>query len=201
MVSKTYQAKIPGSIMLFGEHAVLYGSYAIATTVNQFITVTLTPRSDSTIVINSELGKLELQISNIEIKSPFQFVLAAIENYGKKLSSGFDLNIESDFSDKLGLGSSAAVTVATISVIEEWLHKKPVSLKLFKLAKQVVQKVQGVGSGTDIAASVYGGTVAYKMKPLFIEKLTHNLSVKIIYSGSKTPTVEVVKFVSVQEDK
>lgn len=202
MVSKTYQAEIPGSIMLCGEHAVLRGSLAIASAVDKHITVTLTPRADKTIKINSYLlGDHELQISDIAIKEPFQFVLTAIASYSNKLSCGFDLEIASEFSDQLGLGSSAAVTVATISVIEQWLHKQPEQMQLFKLAKKVVQKAQGIGSGTDIVASVFGGTVAYKMKPLYIEKLAHNPPLIIVYSGSKTPTVEVIKVVTALEKK
>jgi mevalonate kinase len=107
--------------MLFGEHAVLNGSMAIACALDKYITVTLTPRTDNKIVINSELlGKYETAIKEIKIEHPFQFVLSAITLYINKIKMGFDLSINADFSDKEGLGSSAAVTVATISVLEKY---------------------------------------------------------------------------------
>ena len=45
----SYSARVPGSLMLFGEHAVLYNKRAIVTAVNHYIKVTLTPRFDRNI--------------------------------------------------------------------------------------------------------------------------------------------------------
>ena len=47
-------ASAPGSIMITGEHAVVYGHKAIVAAVEQRISVTLTPRQDDQVRITSE---------------------------------------------------------------------------------------------------------------------------------------------------
>lgn len=202
------QAKIPGSLMLFGEHAVLHGGLAIVCAVERFITVTLTARSDKQVYIRAEnFGNLKFTLSsnlkiNKETNKSFKFVLAAIDLKRKSIATGFDLEIVSDFSPQLGLGSSAAVTVATLAVLEEWLKgKKPKRLKLFLEARKIIKSVQGVGSGADVAASVYGGAVAYRMQPLLIRKLKFIPELAVIYSGSKMTTTEVLTRVNVSQTK
>ncbi len=62
---------------------------------------------------------------------------------------------------KYGLGSSAAVTVATVKALCEF-YQLPVNQNMiFKLAAIAHFEVQGNGSLGDIAASVYGGWIAY----------------------------------------
>jgi mevalonate kinase len=205
----TLQAKIPGSLMLMGEHAVLHGGLAIACAVDRFIKVTLTPRSDNQINIASQkFGNLSFFLSfpdnkiSKDDKNKFKFVLAAIASKQSKISSGFDLKIEADFSPQLGLGSSAAVTVATLIVLEQWISGiKPQQLKLVKDARKIIQKVQGTGSGADVAASVYGGVVSYKMQPLKITKLKNKPPLTVIYSGSKVPTPKVIAIVKTSQQK
>ncbi len=194
MAQKSYKASAPGSLMLFGEHAVLYGSMAIVQAIDKHITVTLTPRDDDMIKITSALGKYHGSIKSIKIQPPWEFVLTALDLYKKQ--KGCDIDINSDFSATQGFGSSAAVNVATITVLEQWLRHETSPMRIFKQAKKVMLKVQGVGSGADIAASVFNGTITYKVKPLHIEKLKHELPLTVQYCGYKTPTVTVIKQVA-----
>jgi len=185
---KQFSAWAPGSLFLMGEHAVLRGRMAIVCAVDEKITATLTPRGDETINISSELGEYQTQISDVKLEKPFTFVLAAIDFFKNNFVSGFDLKIESDFSHELGLGSSAAVTVATLRVLSEWLG---VEIDLLSVGISVIRKVQGVGSGADVAASVYGGVIAFQDGK--VEELNNYPPFVHIYSGSKTPTVDVIK--------
>lgn len=193
MASKSYKASAPGSLMLFGEHAVLHGSQAIVYAIDKHITVTLLSRSDRIIHIKAaKFGEHKFKISNFAVKPPFQFVLTAIAKYLPNLPSGFDLLIKSEFAENIGLGSSAAVTVATLKVLQEWLKLVSKPMQLVKEAREIVQKVQGVGSGADVAASVFGGVIVYKMNPLKIKRLTNKPPLTVVYSGKKTPTAEVI---------
>lgn len=195
MVRESYKASVPGSLMLFGEHAVLCGSHAVVCGINRYITVNLIPRDDQIINISSSLfGECEQKINNFNIVAPFQYVLAAIETYLKQLKYGFDLLIESEIPPQVGLGSSAAVTVATLSVLEQWLcPRQPNSRSLFNNAKQVVQKVQGIGSAADVAASTFGGIIAYRIDPLTIKQLVNTPPLVVVYSGNKVSTKDVVQ--------
>lgn len=203
MVRESYKASVPGSLMLFGEHAVLCGSHAVVCGINRYITVNLIPRDDQIINISSSLfGKCQQKINNINIVAPFQYVLAAIETYLEQLKYGFDLLIESEIPPQVGLGSSAAVTVATLSVLEQWLcSQQPNSRSLFNNAKQVVQKVQGMGSGSDVAASIFGGVIAYRIDPLTIEQLANKPPLVVVYSGNKVSTKDVVQQVTSFQNK
>jgi len=189
------EVSVPGSAMLLGEHAVLHGYPAIVRALEQTITVRLMPRDDRIFAIHSELGVYQAPLDEIKVVAPFEFMLAALGYVQAKFDRGFELHVESQFSDKLGYGSSAAVTVATLSVIHRWLGVELAPLFLFKLARKTILSVQGRGSGADVAASVFGGTVYYQAEPLVVEVLAHNPLISLIYSGYKTPTAEVIRLV------
>ena len=188
------KASAPGSLMLLGEYAVLYGKQALVCSIDKRITVTLTPRADDKIEIHSALlGHHVTHLPQLTIEKPFQFVLGALKLYQVKLKQGCDIHITSEFSDKVGLGSSAAVTVATLAALVTLLNIRISPLDLVRQGRNVIRQVQGVGSGADIAASVYGGLISYQAQPLFAEKFTVNYPLTALYAGFKTPTVQAIQ--------
>jgi len=205
VVPTLYKASAPGTLMLLGEHAVLNNKPAIVAAINQRVTVTLSPRNDRTIRIYSTLGQVETSLDQCKIQKPFQYVLTAILTLKEKLNCGFELTIESDFPSNVGYGSSAAVTVATLAVLINFAGVQALfhnHQALFELAKTVILKVQGVGSGADAAASVYGGIVVYQQNaPFILKQLPYLPPIVTMYSGYKTPTVEVVKKVMQTQNK
>jgi len=196
------EARAPGSVMLFGEHAVLHEALAIVMAANVHLTVTLTPRTDQNIEIHSALGHYQASLEALPDAPPFRFVLACIQSLKSCFPCGLELTITSEFSHTVGLGSSAAITVATLAALLTWLETPWERTQLFRLAKTVIQSVQGLGSGADAAAAVFGGVNAYRMKPAEITPLPMIPQLHLVYSGSKTPTAEVVQFVtqSMQQD-
>lgn len=63
---------------------------------------------------------------------------------------------------KYGLGSSAAVVTSVITaILKTFLSTQPSKTLIFKLAAITHVKTQGNGSGADIAASTFGGVLAY----------------------------------------
>lgn len=196
MVYAQFKASAPASVMLFGEHAVLYGKSAIACALNQRIHVSLTLRGDRKIYLTSALGTYATSIDQLTPTAPFQFVLATLQHYQEKIQQGFDLEIRSEFSHQVGLGSSAAVTVATIAVIDQWLDQQRPLQDVFLLARAIIREVQGLGSGMDALASIYGGVVVYDGASTSIETIATQLPITLIYSGAKTPTMQVVKQVA-----
>jgi mevalonate kinase len=193
--------------MILGEYAVLEGHPALVAAIDKYMHVTLKPRTDKKILIHSSLGQYETTIDHLEIVPPFSFVLAALQYH--PLSQGCEIDIQAEFSDQLGFSSSASVTVATLAAIMEWQGhdsfslpfprrresiQKNASLQLIDVARSVVQKVQGVGSGADVAACVLGGFVAFYPEPLHAESLTH-YPLTVLYSGAKKKTVDVLQIV------
>jgi len=192
---------VPGSMMLSGEHAVLRGFPALVGAVRQRVVVRLQARDDDTVVLHSSLGTVEMPVSCICTDRPFQFAGAAIKAAaGPALACGFDLSIEAEMPPDVGLGSSAAVTVAVYAAVHAFTQglvpAKPV---LWQACRDVIRGVQGRGSGADAAASVYGGVLLYSQEVGLLEHFTRNLpDVCLFYAGYKTPTPEVIERVEVQ---
>ncbi len=189
--------------MLLGEHAVLHDKQAMVLAVDRRIHVSLSPREDKLVIIRSALGKLECSIATLNVQKPFDFVVASILPFKHLLKQGFELGIVSDFSDKIGLGSSAAVSVAVLAVLSEWLGaaagiQVEQSLEqrqqgLFQEALQVIRRVQGFGSGADAAASVFGGVLLYQQSSSYpLKRFSETVPITVVYSGAKTPTAVVV---------
>lgn len=179
--------------MLMGEYAVLHGHTALVAAIDKRITIELTPHSSSDVAIESHLGERKFPLSNLTIHAPFQFVLATFQKFKKKLTSGCKIKITSEFSDQVGFASSAAVTVALIAVLDQWLGLNLSPMDILKYGRKIIRSVQGLGSGADIAASVFGGVIAYKARPLTVEKLAFSYPLTVVYSGYKTPTPVVVR--------
>ncbi|MBA4503031.1 mevalonate kinase [Marinobacterium marinum] len=190
------EVSAPGSTMLMGEHAVLFGEPALACAVAARLTVTLLPRADRQVLIDSALGQYSGSLDTLAPMPELAFVLAVIERYRASLSRGFQLTIQSGFSHTVGLGSSAAVTAATTAAMAAYSGQSTAPEVLFETALAAVHQVQnGRGSGTDLAASIYGGVIGYDMAPAGVRPLPGLPPIVLYYSGYKMKTPDVLALV------
>ncbi|WP_174589968.1 mevalonate kinase [Methanocella conradii] len=140
----------PGKVFLFGEHAVVYGKRAIACAIDLRTEVEVS-RGGNGIHIHSAFKDDPDKNPYIKmaIKKVQQYV--DIKNLSVRVSSTIPI--------ASGLGSSAAVTVATIGALNEefqvGLKKEEIAL----MAYQTEIEVQGAASPTDTFVSTMGGTV------------------------------------------
>ena len=67
--------------------------------------------------------------------------------------------------------------------------------QIFKKGLETIHSVQGTGSGADLAASVFGGILAYNMTSGRITPVDGLFPVTVVYSGSKLPTTRVIEIV------
>ncbi len=194
------ESSAPGTLMLLGEHAVLHQHHALCAAIDQRLRITLIPRSDQKICLNSQLGSLQFLCSaQIQPREPFSYVIAALQEYAFTQTHGLEIDIQSDFSSTIGFGSSSAVTVAMIAALELWQYGTLNLRRVFFTARKVLHRIQGMGSGTDLATAIYGGIVFYRQYPLIIEKITQHFALTAIYSGHKTPTREVIQKIDKQK--
>jgi mevalonate kinase len=187
------QASAPGSLMLFGEHAVLHGHRALCAAIDRRLSITLVPRSDMTLRITSSLGEREMPVDALDPSPPFQFLTTALAAFRDQMVRGLDVRVHSEFRDDQGLGSSAAVTVAAFAALNT-LYGIPCSLpELQARSREVIRSVQGAGSGADAAASVLGGVVEYRTEPRELRRIADALPLTIVFSGSKEKTAVVIE--------
>lgn len=187
------KVSVPGSIMLMGEHAVLFGHRALACAVDKYIHLTLVPRDDGMLVVDSALAQYQSPLAALADEPALSFVLAAVRSLASKLPGGATLTIVSEFSHTVGLGSSAAVTVATVAALRKYAGLGLDRAHILNDALSVVHQVQGRGSGTDLAASVYGGLIGYTVEPRQVKQLPGLPAIGLFYAGYKTRTPDVLK--------
>ena len=127
----------PGKVFLFGEHAVVYGKPGVAMAIRPRVFVTVRKSK-----------------SAHHARSPY--IDSCFDELGVKGS----VYVNSQLPSSSGLGSSAAVTVATLSAINDEFGKKYSMEEIATMAYAIEKKVQkGKASPTDTSVSTFGGIV------------------------------------------
>lgn len=187
-MTKTLTASAPGSIMITGEHAVVYGAPAIVCAIEQRIRIRVSTRADREIHIESALAAHHTDLATLADHPQLRFLIAALRQ--NPPASGLDITIDSDIDPTLGLGSSAAVTAAITALLYRLRGQNPDLLALHRAAYRTILTVQQRGSGADLAASLAGGIIAYQNRPFTVitplPAPPSGLSLR--YAGYKTPT-------------
>ena len=127
----------PGKVFLFGEHAVVYGKPGIAMAIKPrvYVTVRNTKRA-------------------ARAKSPY------IDSCFEQMGVLGSVYINSQIPSSSGLGSSAAVTVATLSAINDEFSLHKTREDIANMAFEIEKAVQkGRASPTDTTVATYGGIV------------------------------------------
>ncbi|WP_035177676.1 phosphomevalonate kinase [Lentilactobacillus farraginis] len=173
-------AKAPGKLYIAGEYAVVETGYpSIIVALDQFVTVEISRSKSFGSIVSKQYREDSVfwrrqgdQMILDNRDNTFNYIISAIqltEEYAQTLGRPmalYDLRVNSDLDSpngkKYGLGSSAAVTVATVKALCEFYKIPLTKSKLFKLSAIAHLHVQGNGSLGDIAASVYGGWIAYQ---------------------------------------
>jgi phosphomevalonate kinase len=135
------RAKAPGKVVLSGAYAVLHGAPAIVAAVDRYVF------ADSSVAGDF----LTDEVKAAGFVTPYWFDASELRRDGRKL----------------GLGSSAAILVATLGAQE--LASAP-DLQPASLASRVYARgleahriAQGGGSGLDVTASCYGGILLFAL--------------------------------------
>ncbi len=215
----------PGKLMLFGEHAVVYGRPCIVTAVSQRMKVTVELTEENNFELQApdvkvtDYKKPMSQLGQGEIPKGAKFVEVAVKNFISHpvLDTG-SINIDSrfrgndkfgikvtttsEFSSEFGFGSSSASTVCVIKALSEITGANLDKKGIFNSAYKTVLDIQGKGSGFDVAAATFGGTLYYITPGKVIEVLdVDSLPLVVGYSGIKVDTVTIVNEVSKKSEK
>lgn len=209
----------PGKLFILGEHAVVYNGTCIVTAVDsrlrmtfaQFPTTNAPQLTISAPDVNLHNWGCDLQtlIEKSAFTGPSSFIescVALFQHYFPEKFGDFDLTIEtaSDFGATLGLGSSSATVAACLFGLAAILDIKIDLFDLFELGVQAIQQVQTLGSGADLAAAIFGGTLYYINDPAERDIIPFDLKtlpLLVVYSGEKAKTVSYVKEVAKLKDR
>lgn len=184
------KARAPGKVVISGAYAVLTGAPAIVTAVDRYASAD-----------TSQAAGFVTEEMRAAAPGPYPSIDASeLRHEGRKL----------------GLGSSAALLVAALASIGSEDPSLPSTRRLlFERALHAHRKAQGGGSGVDVAASTFGGTLCCRLSqpllpaaseafeaPLLVDTLTlPRLALQIWASPSATSTSQYIRQVSAWRER
>ncbi len=201
---KQVTASAPGKLMLSVGYAVVHGRPTIVTAVDQRLYATVIKNGIGVFHLDApDLGlsaytKTIADLGTKELPKAVRFIEILYKNFLEEhpQKEGIIVTTKSDFSSFYGFGSSSAVTVAFAKALTKLYDIQLTNSELFDLCYKAVLDVQGVGSGFDLAAAIWGGTLyfvspAKVVKPINVKKLP----IIIAYSGAKADTPTLIRLV------
>ena len=178
-MTRSVTRQAPGKLYVAGEYAVVEsGHSALLVAVDRFITVTAAAAAGPRARVSSALydggertWERDAQGLAVPSDAEVDYVISAlrtveelVREHGREPAM-VHLDVISELDDvsgrKLGLGSSAAVTVATVRAVAAFHGLELSDLDVFKTALLASDAVEAVGSGGDLAASAFTGWVLY----------------------------------------
>lgn len=144
MARPVVTASAPGKLILYGEHAVVFGEPALSVAISLRTSVEAVP--SSSFEVNE--GPLE--------GSRYPYLEAALRRV--PTSEPISLRIRSDIPEASGMGSSAAVTVALLACLQSLegnLHRETIA----RMGFEVEYEVQGRASPIDTTTATQGSGI------------------------------------------
>ena len=209
-MKKIVKTSAPGKLMLFGEHSVVFGHPCIVTAVDRRLSITLEENGEEIFILDApDLGlraysKKVSDLGNKNLPKEVSFIETCYKLFLKKYPQKKTIHVYSknEFKTSYGLGSSSASTVAFAKALSEFYEVPMTNDQLFDLCYATVLEIQGVASGFDIAAAIWGGTLYYItphgkfIKHKTVEPIkVQNLPLMVAYTGVKADTATLVRMV------
>ncbi len=155
-------ASAPGKIILFGEHAVVYGQPALAVPVTQVqarANVRAAARSTGCRLLAPDV-QLERDLSDLDADHPLAAAVhLTLKALGRTTCPGLEIRITSSIPVASGLGSGAAVSVALIRALSAHLGQPLDDETVNRLAYEVEKIHHGTPSGIDNTVVTYAQPV------------------------------------------
>ena len=169
------EALAPGKLVLLGEYAVLEGGVAVSSAVDRYARVKVLTGGPSALTIEGnrtwQRPALEEQTGAANDHDVWRLPDLVLEEgrrrgLGPVRIHGSTVDFFAPDESKLGLGSSAALVVGLWGAVAQSLDLEGRCRReeLFRQSLEIHHRFQqGQGSGVDLATSVFGGTISYRM--------------------------------------
>lgn len=213
-------ASAPGKLVLLGEYAVLEGAPALVMAVDRRASATLTPGSNNaweivspTLGLSARLRWRGLETAWVDAAPPELEWVATLLAQSPQAGSLPPCRVELDshafhldhagVRAKLGLGSSAALTVALLGALHTLAKSAAPTLDQAIHAHRAIQ--HGRGSGIDIAASLSGGLSCFRLDGdtarIAPTKLPDGLHWRCVYSGRPASTGAMLETIAAWRER
>jgi mevalonate kinase len=189
------KSSAPGKIILFGEHAVVYGRPALAVPVTQVhVDVDVSDSARPGIWIDAPDVHLHAELNTLPSDHP---IAAVIHNFLflSRVSPfpNLEVRISSTIPVASGLGSGAAVTVALTRALAAQLSYSMTEEEVNAFAYEIEKLHHGTPSGIDNTVVTYARPVYFvKGQPMEIFQVGKPFTIVIADTGIPAPTKESV---------
>jgi hydroxymethylglutaryl-CoA reductase len=184
-----------GKIILLGEHAVVYGSRAIAAPVPLAVRARVLDEDDGVWLVVPRWGVEQRLRSDPKMRRSFEVPAALIlENLGL-IDRSMRIEVFSEIPRAMGLGGSAAVAVAIIRALDRHFALGLSDDEVNSLAFQCERVAHGTPSGIDNTVATYGRPLLYRAgDPPLIEpvELPEPITLVIGMTGVESLTAKTV---------
>ena len=154
-------ASAPGKVILFGEHAVVYGRPALAVPVTQVrATATIRPASDGFWLDVPALGS-RYRLEDATLNDPLAMAVRLVLAKAGQAPPDAAVRLESNVPVAAGLGSGAAVCTAVVRAVAGALGLALSHAEVSELVFETETLLHGTPSGIDNTVVAYGQPVYF----------------------------------------
>jgi mevalonate kinase len=191
-----FAASAPGKIILFGEHAVVYGQPAIAVPVTQVeakAIIRAQPGGEGIKILAPDIS-INTNLLNLPLEDAVSRAIhLTLEKLNVKEPPACTLMITSTIPLAAGLGSGAAVSVAIVRAVSAFLGHPLPDESINQIAFEVEKIHHGTPSGIDNTVITYGMPVYFiKGQKPEIFSIRHPFMLVIGDTGIASPTSATV---------
>jgi mevalonate kinase len=148
-----------GKLILFGEHAVVYGVPAIVASLRIGASATLTPAAQTSLNLMDDSGRIVASAAPLENGTPLERAFCGlIASLGA--TDDFQVNVTLEVPMGVGMGSSAAMAASVARAFAGRLGLSDEAVQSAVAASEAV--FHGSASGIDQAAALTGGVFSFE---------------------------------------
>jgi mevalonate kinase len=195
MTSAPVRSSAPGKVILFGEHAVVYGQPAIAAPVTQVkatAMVEVAPPTSGLTIVASDLDE-RFALAKAPKNDPLAVAVRATLAHLSTSEPDAVLTIQSAIPVASGMGSGAAVSTALVCALAKFLGQPLEPNEVSKLVYEVEKIHHGTPSGIDNTVVAYEKPIYFvREKPVERLSVGEPFTLLIADTGKPSPTGKIV---------